>query len=119
MKLAKNRLALATVTLLAAAAAEAHFKLVEPASWIEEDERGDPQKLAPCGGTIANPGVRTGAVTEVQGGQKLKIVVDETIYHPGHYRIALARRPNWLPDDPVATMVDTERGSRDRAAGAR
>ena len=39
MKLAKNRLALATVTLLAAAAAEAHFKLVEPASWIEEDER--------------------------------------------------------------------------------
>ena len=117
MKLAKNRLALATVTLLAAAAAEAHFKLVEPASWIEEDERGDPQKLAPCGGTIANPGVRTGAVTEVQGGQKLKIVVDETIHHPGHYRIALARRPNWLPDDPVATMVDTERGPRS-ASGA-
>lgn len=112
MKPAMTRLALATVTILATAAAEAHFRLVEPASWIEEDQRGDPQKLAPCGGTIANPGVRTGAFTEVQGGQKLKIVVDETIYHPGHYRIALARRPNWLPDDPVATMKQTERGPR-------
>jgi len=110
MTLAKTRLALALTCALTAAAADAHFKLVEPASWIEEDDRGDPQKLAPCGGTIANPGVRTGIITEVLGGQMLKVVVDETIYHPGHYRIALARRPNWLPDDPVATMKEGERG---------
>ena len=111
-----TRLALATIAILGAAAAEAHFKLVEPASWIEEDERGDPQKLAPCGGTIADPGTRTGAITEVTGGQMLRIVVDETIFHPGHYRIALARRPNWLPDDPVATMKETERGPRSASA---
>jgi hypothetical protein len=29
----------------------AHFKLVEPASWIVENERGDPQKSTPCGVT--------------------------------------------------------------------
>jgi hypothetical protein len=111
-----TRLALATISVFAAGAANAHFKLVEPASWIEENERGDPQKLAPCGGTIADPGTRTGVITEVQGGQMLKIVVDETIYHPGHYRIALARRPNWLPDDPAATMKQTERGPRSASA---
>jgi hypothetical protein len=112
----KFRLALAAVALLGAAAAEAHFKLVEPLSWIEEDERGDPQKLAPCGGTIGNAGTRTGAVTEVQGGQMLKVVVDETIYHPGHYRIALARRPNWLPPDPVATLRQGGRGMQSASA---
>ena len=43
-------------TMLAAAALvavpdilNAHFKLLEPASWIVESERGDPQKAAPCG----------------------------------------------------------------------
>ena len=111
-----QRLFLAIACTVASASAQAHFKLLEPASWIEEDERGDPQKLAPCGGTIADAGTRTGAVTEVQGGSMLKIVLDETIYHPGHFRIALARRPNWLPPDPVVTTRDTERGPRsDRA----
>ena len=33
---------------------QAHFKLLEPASWITEDQRlGDPQKLGPCGGCTA------------------------------------------------------------------
>lgn len=107
-----TRLALATACALVSANAGAHFKLLEPASWIEEDDRGDPQKLAPCGGTIADPGTRTGVFTDVQGGQKLKVVVDETVFHPGHFRIALARRPNWLPDDPATTMKETERGLR-------
>jgi hypothetical protein len=95
---------------LAATVAQAHFRLIEPASWIEEDERGDPQKLAPCGGTIDNPGTRSGAITEVTGGSMLRVVVDETIYHPGHFRIALARRPNWLPDDPATTLMEGARG---------
>jgi hypothetical protein len=116
MNKAMTRTALAVACTFAAAAGHAHFKLVEPGSWIEEDERGDPQKLAPCGGTIADAGTRTGVITEVQGGQMLKIVVEETIYHPGHYRIALARRPNWLPDDPVATMKETDRGPRSETA---
>ncbi len=113
---AASAVILAGATILATGTALAHFRLVEPASWIEEDERGDPQKLGPCGGTLDNPGTRSGAVTEVEGGSLLKVVVDETIYHPGHYRISLARRHNWLPPDPVATMKETERGPRsDRA----
>lgn len=95
---------------LTAAAAHAHFQLLEPASWIEEDERGDPQKLAPCGGTIDNPGTRSDAVTEVTGGSMLSVVVNETIYHPGHFRIALARSPNWLPSDPATTLREGARG---------
>jgi hypothetical protein len=100
-----------------APAVNAHFKLLEPASWLVEDDRGDPQKLAPCGGTLANPGTPSNAVTAVTGGQRLKIVVNETIYHPGHFRIALSRKRNFLPPDPVATMKDTERGPRS-ASGA-
>jgi hypothetical protein len=57
--------------------ASAHFRLLEPASWIEENNLGDPQKLGPCGGTsanqakgkAANPGTPTNMVTKVQGGQ--------------------------------------------------
>jgi hypothetical protein len=105
--------ALGTVALaLAASSAMAHFKLLEPASWIEEDDRGDPQKMAPCGGTLADGGTRTQAVTDVRGGDSLHIALEETIYHPGHFRIALARRLNWLPADPAATMKDTENGPR-------
>jgi len=110
MRTTATQLAMAVALALGAAAAQAHFKLLEPASWIDEDDRGDPQKLAPCGGTIDNPGTRSGAVTEVTGGTMLKIVLDETIYHPGHFRIALARTPNWLPDDPVATLKEGPRG---------
>lgn len=110
------RLSCAIACSIMAATANAHFKLLEPASWIEEDERGDPQKLAPCGGTIDDPGVRTNAFTDVVGGSSLRVVVDETIYHPGHFRIALARRPNWLPPDPVATTRETERGPRSASA---
>ncbi len=92
--------------------AQAHFYLESPASWIVQDDMGDPQKIAPCGGTNADGGTRTGAVTEVAGGSMLKIGVLETVFHPGHYRVALARRINWLPDDPVAVMKQTENGPR-------
>ena len=43
-------LALAATAAMAPFAG-AHFKLLEPASWIEENPLGDPQKLGPCGGT--------------------------------------------------------------------
>lgn len=105
-------IALITAAGLGAAVADAHFKLVEPASWIEEDERGDPQKMAPCGGSLTDGGTRTGAVTEVRGGDMLRVVVDETVYHPGHFRVSLARRINWLPPSPPAEMKETDRGPR-------
>jgi hypothetical protein len=97
---------------LVALDAQAHFFLVSPASWIEQDEQGDPQKMAPCGGTLADGGTRTGAVTDVQGGSMLRLAINETVFHPGHYRVALARRINLLPDDPAAIMKETENGPR-------
>jgi hypothetical protein len=97
---------------LGAAAGQAHFLLEAPASWIEQDERGDPQKMAPCGGTVVDGGTRTGVVTDLEGGAMTRLAINETVYHPGHYRVALARRINWLPGDPVAVMKDTENGPR-------
>ena len=89
----------------------AHFKLLEPASWIEENNLGDPQKAGPCGGTSANPGKPTGTVTEVAGGELLHIKVKETIYHPGHFRVALSvldRKE--LPADPEDVTKEGARG---------
>lgn len=110
---ALKKIGLAAAIGLVATSANAHFKLNSPASWIEEDDRGDPQKIAPCGGTLADGGTRTGAVTAVAGGQMLTLAIEETIYHPGHYRVALARNINMLPADAMPiSMVDTERGPR-------
>ena len=95
----------------------AHFKLIEPASWLIEDERGDPQKAGPCGGTNTDYGKPTYAVTQAIGGSKLHLKVLETIYHPGHYRVALAvNSPNELPIDPKATTENSDRGPRSVSA---
>jgi hypothetical protein len=96
----------------------AHFRLLEPASWLVEDARGDPQKAGPCGGTNADWGKPSYVVTKVTGGQKLHIKVQETIYHPGHYRVALAvNSPTELPRDPEAVTVDsTDRGRQSVSA---
>jgi hypothetical protein len=91
--------------------ASAHFKLLEPASWIQENNLGDPQKLGPCGGTSANAGDQTKAVTKVQGGQKLHLKWTETVYHPGHYRISLAvKSREELPPDPAVETRESEKG---------
>lgn len=112
MKTALLQTGIALALGAAPLAASAHFLLEAPASWIEQDERGDPQKMAPCGGTLADGGTRTGAVTEVRGGAPLRLAINETIYHPGHYRVALARRINDLPADPPAVMKETDNGPR-------
>jgi len=96
---------------------EAHFKLVEPASWLIEDARGDPQKAGPCGGTNVDWGKPSYVIGKAIGGQKLHIRVQETIYHPGHYRVALAVNSRTeLPLDPEATTIDTDRGPRSVSA---
>lgn len=107
-----TRVLLATavaVATAAPAALQAHFKLLEPAPAIVENERGDPQKAAPCGVTPdAKP---SDAITKVTGGSKLHIKVLETIYHPGHYRVALAVNSRTeLPVDPMTVERMTERG---------
>ena len=56
-------------------------------------------------------------VTKAVGGQKLHIKLQETVYHPGHYRVALAvNSPTELPLDPQATTRDSERGPMSLAA---
>jgi hypothetical protein len=104
--------------------ADAHFVLVMPAASLVQNRLGDPQKIGPCGGvsanpgrgTPANPGVPSGAVTSVKGGTNLPMMVQETIFHPGHYRVALARTMAQLPPDPVVTVVETEKGPRSKSA---
>jgi hypothetical protein len=101
-------------------AADAHFVLVSPAASLVQNRLGDPQKIGPCGGVSANPGrgtpadpgTPTNATTNVKGGSMLRLLVQETIFHPGHYRVALARTVAELPKDPVVTMKETERGPR-------
>jgi hypothetical protein len=102
---------LAAALTIAVQNASAHFKLLEPASWLIENERGDPQKAGPCGGTNVDWGMPSYAITKAVGGQKLHVKIQETVYHPGHYRVALAvNSPNELPPDPVTTTRDSERG---------
>jgi hypothetical protein len=53
----------------------------------------------------------TNMVSKVKGGQKLHVKVQETIYHPGHYRIALAvNSRDELPPDPSTTSRDSDKG---------
>jgi len=107
------RIAIVAATLLCATpvAVIGHFKLMEPASWLIENDRGDPQKTGPCGGSNTDWGKPSYAVTKATGGEKLHIKVLETIYHPGHYRVALVvNSPTELPPDPETATRDGERG---------
>lgn len=111
MKNSVRLLLVLTIVALAAQVAWAHFKLLEPASWIVESDRGDPQKSGPCGGSNTDWGKPSYVITKAMGGQKLHIKVQETVYHPGHYRVALAvNSPTELPADPQVTTRDSDRG---------
>jgi hypothetical protein len=111
MKPHMSALLCVSALVLAAGPASAHFILVSPDSWLVENVLGDPQKAGPCGGASSDPGTPTGKVTAMRGGDTLHIKVKETIYHPGHYRVALAvldRKE--LPADPEATTREGPRG---------
>jgi len=91
---------------------QAHFRLLSPTSWLIENQLGDPQKGAPCGGTNTDFGKPTFAVTQVKGGSLLHVKVQETVYHPGHYRVALAvNSPTELPPDPKAQTMTNDKGA--------
>src|SRR4051794_18635109 len=68
--------------------ARAHFALIAPESWRAQGPFGDPQKLGPWGeeGTA----VETGTVTTFHPGETVEVTIDERVFHPGHYRVALA-----------------------------
>ena len=117
MKRFQSLLAGAAALAVLAPFATAHFRLIEPASWLQEASNGDPQKMAPCGGTSDDPGKPSGAVTSVQGGEKLHVKIQETIFHPGFYRIALAvNSRDELPKDPVVRTEPSARGPRSVSA---
>ncbi len=90
-----------SVAIVAALALPAygHFRLVSPTNVVEQDIYGDPQKDGPCGGA----GTATNAVTAIQTGSTLTVTIDETIFHPGHYRVALAQTEGALPAPPPVT----------------
>src|ERR1017187_5658996 len=117
MKLFQGLLLGSAACAILAPQGAAHFRLIEPASWLQESQIGDPQKMAPCGGTSADPGKPSGAVTNVQGGEKLHIKLRETVFHPGFYRIALAvNSRDELPPDPVVKTEPTTNGPRSVSA---
>ena len=101
----------AGLIVLASGALDAHFRLIEPASWIVENERGDPQKAGPCGVDPKGTSTPSGVVSKAVGGSRLHLKVVETIYHPGHYRVALAvNSRNELPPDPQTFERYTDKG---------
>ena len=64
-----TRLTLVSAVLLIGvpAATHAHFRLIEPASWIIENDLGDPQKAGPCGGSNTDWGKPSYAITKATG----------------------------------------------------
>jgi hypothetical protein len=93
--------------------ASAHFVLHAPASWREQGSLGDPQKVGPCGDDDHPTAATTGIVTAFSPGDTITITIDESIYHPGHYRVALAvnDRSELPPEPPVTPTQSTECGS--------
>ena len=102
-------LALALASL-GPSAARAHFTLTSPPSWRILGPYGDPQKLGPCGDEGSAPA--SGIVTPFAPGETITITLDEPIFHPGHYRVALAVADrSELPPEPPVTPGDTDCGS--------
>ena len=73
-------IAIGAVALLVPVAASSHFLLLEPANLLVQNNRGDPQKAAPCGGTSEDKGTPSNSVTEVRGGDMLHIKITETVF---------------------------------------
>lgn len=85
--------------------ARAHFALEAPPAYSMQDLYGLPEKSAPCG--QADPGtpvVPTDVVTSFHSGDTITVTIDEKVFHPGHYRVALAANQAALPADPAVTI---------------
>jgi MYXO-CTERM domain-containing protein len=100
------RLAVLLAACLAAhaATAHAHIAMTSPAP------RSVAQKEGPCGATGSTRGT---AATTFRPGETITVEWDETVDHPGHYRIAFDddgndsfRNPNQPDDNFPQTLVD-------------
>ena len=88
--------------MLVPTSARAHFILETPASWMSQDVLGAPEKLGPCGDE--GGGTASNTVTSFQSGQTITVTINEVIFHPGHYRIALSVNDrSELPAEPLVT----------------
>lgn len=104
------RLLALLVLLSFSRAASAHFILQTPGNQFTQNVLGDPQKAPPCGAEASS--TATNAVTTYVSGQTITITVNETIFHPGHYRVALGLTgPQDLPEPPTVTAGTTACGS--------
>lgn len=106
MNFARRGSAFAALALgaLVPSLALAHFVQQDPPSWSMQDSLGSPQKSVPCG--QADPGspvTETNAVTTYTQGQMISITINETVMHPGHYRVSIADSMAKLPADPAVT----------------
>lgn len=98
---------------IGASSVHAHIKLLKPTPWVNTDVTGNPQKLGPCG-TGSAGSAATNVVTTFQAGEEITVEWNETIDHPGHYRIALAKTRAELKDPdlkPAAGTCDYPAGS--------
>jgi hypothetical protein len=108
-----GRVAALILGCVAASQAHAHFTLLKPDSWLNEDALGGPQKGSPCGPggyDDVQPVPTSGKVTTVHAGDIVSVQWQTTIPHPGYHRIALAENRADLKDppltDPVACSYD-------------
>jgi hypothetical protein len=96
--------ALLCAILCSANTSHAHFKLLSPAAWLNEDSSGGPQKGSPCGpggSDDVSPAPTSGKVTEFHAGEEIEVKWVDTIAHPGHFRIALAENRTDLKDPDI------------------
>ncbi len=104
------------LTLLTAAPASAHFKLQQPADWLQTDSSGDPlgstgtQKMNPCG-----DGTPSGIITKVHVNSTLHVKLTETVPHGGHYRIAIVPKLKPTDKDIPEPKVTLKAGECDSA----
>lgn len=97
-------------TALSSTLADAHFRLIAPGNFVVQSSDGSPQKAGPCGNE--SPQTATNIVTAFRPGDTVTIQLEETVYHPGHYRVALAvNSPNELPAEPPVTAGSSACGS--------
>lgn len=105
------------LSFVAASTARAHFILLEPASYVDQDQAefagGAPQKGGPCGpggNDDVQPVPENGKVTTVRAGDVLTVKWQTTVPHLGYFRIALAEdRTDFVDpvfDDPVQCSYD-------------
>jgi uncharacterized protein (TIGR03382 family) len=100
----RTRWLAAAVLIFASSPAAAHIAMTSPAP------RGEAQKAGPCGAAGSTRGTN---VTTYAPGQTITVEWDETVGHPGHYRIAfdddgndVFQNPNNPNDNFPSTLVE-------------